>query len=130
MIASQIYRVVGISFIPLYYQGLLPAAFAFPSGYGDIVVGITAPFVAYMYAKKKPYSRELALIWNMIGIADLVIAIGIGNLGYPRPLQMLPLHPSTELLSLFPLVLIPLFAVPLALVLHFFSFRMLIKKID
>ena len=128
MIAIQTYRVVGVGFINLYTLGLLPAAFAFPAGYGDIFIGVTAPFVAYLYFKKKSYSRKLAVAWNIIGIADLVIAISVGILGYPRPLQMLPTNPSTELLSLFPLVLIPLFAVPLAFMLHLFSLRILMKK--
>ncbi len=128
IIVSQTYRVVGVGFINLYNLGLLPALFAFSAGYGDIMVGVTAPFVAYWYAKKKPCSRTLATIWNFVGIADLIIALSIGVLGFPRPIQALPLTPSTELLSLFPLALIPLFAVPLALLLHFFSLRTLRKN--
>lgn len=123
VIATQTYRVVGVGFLNLHALGLLPAFFAYPAGYGDILVGVTAPFVAYWYAKKKPYYRALAIAWNYIGIADLAIAIGIGTLGFPRPIQTLPLHPSTELFSLYPMAIIPLFAVPLALILHLFSLR-------
>ena len=129
IILSQTYRVVGVGFINLYNLGLLPALFAFSSGYGDIIVGATAPFVAYWYVKKKPYSRALAIAWNFIGIADLVMALSIGVLGFPRPIQALPLNPSTELLSSFPLVLITLFAVPLALLLHALSLRTLRKNV-
>lgn len=128
IILSQTYRVVGIGFFNLYNEGLLPAFFAFPAGYGDILVGATAPFVAYWYAKKKSYGRRLAIVWNFVGIADLVIALGIGLLGFPRPIQSLPLTPSTEILSLFPLAIITLFAVPLALLLHFFSLRTIKKS--
>lgn len=123
IILSQTYRVVGIGFMHLYNLGLLPALFAFGAGYGDILVGVSAPFIAYWYAKKKPYHRTLAIVWNSVGIADLVIALSVGVLGFPRPIQALPLHPSTELLSLYPLALISLFAVPLGLLLHFFSLR-------
>lgn len=125
LIAIQTYRIVGVGFLNLYRLGVLPAAFAFPSGYGDILVGVTAPLVAYFYAKKYFYGRTLAIIWNIVGIADLVIAISVGILGYPRPLQVLPTTPSTEPLSLFPLALIPLFAVPLALLLHLLSLLVL-----
>lgn len=128
IIAIQTYRIVGIGFIFLYFRGVLPAAFAFPSGIGDILVGITAPFVALAYFLKKPYSKKLAIIWNIIGIADLVIALTVGILGFPRPIQFVPLEVSTEPISLYPLVIIPLFAVPLALLLHFFSLRVLRKK--
>lgn len=125
IIGIQTYRIVGYGFLVLYFQGLLPAAFAFSSGVGDMIVGFSAPFVAYFYYLRKPYARKLAIIWNIIGIADLVIAISVGIIGFPRPVQLVPLEPSTELLSLFPLVIIPLFAVPLALFLHFCSLRAL-----
>lgn len=128
IIGIQTYRVIGVNFLTLYSAGVLPAAFAFPSGYGDIFVGITAPFVAYFYFKKKIFARKLAIIWNFVGILDLVTALGVGILGFPRPLQTLPLTPSTEPLSLYPLALISLFAVPLALMLHLFSLRVLIQR--
>ena len=125
IVAIQTYRIVGVGFLILYAQKQLPAAFALPSGIGDILVGVSAPFVAILYYLKKPYSKKLAIVWNIIGIADLVIAVSVGILGFPRPVQFLPLAPSTEPLSLFPLVIIPLFAVPLATLLHFLSLRVL-----
>jgi len=125
IIVVQINRLLGLSFFNLYEQGVLPAVFAFPSGFGDIFVGATAPVVAFLYAKKLPYSRHLAIAWNLIGIADLIMALGIGILGFPRPFQVLPITPTTLPLSLYPLVLIPLFAVPLSLLLHFFSLRII-----
>lgn len=130
LIGVQAYRVMGVNFLTLYFAGVLPAAFAFPAGYGDILVGVTAPFVAYFYFKKKAFARKLAILWNFVGILDLVTALGIGTLGFPRPLQALPLTPSTEPFSLHPLALIPLFAVPLALMLHLFSLRLLMKRSD
>lgn len=128
IVGIQTYRTVGYGFLILYAQGILPAVFAFSAGIGDMIVGISAPFVALFYFLKIPFSRKLAIVWNIIGIADLVVAIGIGILGFPRPIQTLPLSPSTEPFSLFPLALIPLFAVPLATLLHFFSLRVLRKN--
>lgn len=126
--AVQTQRVFGIYFFNLYSLGLLPAAFAFPSGAGDVLIGITAPIVAYCYAMKKPYSRKLAIVWNILGIADLVMAVSLGVLGFPRPLQVLPVTPSTEIFALFPMAFIPLFAIPLALLLHYVSLRTLMKS--
>jgi len=128
IIGIQFYRIVGVGFIILYFQGVLPAAFAFSAGLGDIFVGITAPFVALAFYFKKSYSRKLAIIWNYLGILDLVIALSIGFLGFPRPVQFLPLSSSTEPLSLFPLAIVPLFAVPLAILLHLFSLRVLKRE--
>lgn len=130
IIGIQTYRVMGYGFLILYQMHLLPAAFAFPAGIGDIIVGVSAPIVALVYFLKKSYARKLAILWNVIGIADLVIAIGIGTLAYPRPFQILATEVSTDLFSQFPLVLIPLFAVPLSALLHFFSLRVIVKKND
>ncbi len=125
LIGIQFYRIVGVGFLILYSQGVLPGAFAFPAGIGDIIVGVSAPFVAILYYLKKPYAKNLAIVWNIVGILDLIIALSVGFLGFPRPVQFVPLQPTTEPLSLFPLVIIPLFAVPLALLMHFLGLKVL-----
>ena len=128
LVLIQTYRVVGISFIFLYLDGVLPAVFAFPSAVGDIIVGVSAPLVAFLYYAKKSYSREIAIVWNVFGIADLVIAVAMGILAFSRPIRFLPIAIatiSTEPLSLYPLVMISLFAVPLALILHVLSLKIL-----
>lgn len=123
----QTYRIVGIGFIFLYFQGVLPGEFAFPSGIGDIIVGVSAPFVAYLLYKKKENSKKIAVFWNYIGIIDLVMALSAGFLGFPRPIQMYSMNPSTEPMSMFPLAIITLFAVPLALLMHSLSLKKLKK---
>ena len=131
IIAVHIWRIGGVGFITLYFAGILPAEFAFPSGIGDIAVGVTAPIVAYFYFLKKSFSRTLAIIWNYIGFADLLLAVLLGNLAYPEPFpplidgQILSTSVSTGAFALYPLALIPLFAVPLSLLLHAFSLRAL-----
>lgn len=128
IIGIQTYRAVGIVFLAFYARGLLPATFAFPAGIGDLVIGMSAPTVALLYYLKKPYSKKLAIAWNILGIIDLVIAIGTGFLSFPRPIQFIPTNPSTEMLSLLPLAFVPLFMVPLAILLHMLSLRTLMRK--
>lgn len=123
----QTYRIVGVGFLILYNLGLLPAAFAFPSGYGDILVGLLAPFVTYFYIRKTAFSRNLAIFWNYLGIADLVMAVSLGFLAFPVPYQTLPTTVSTEIFALYPMIFIPGFAVPLAFFLHLLSLRVLKK---
>lgn len=125
LIGIQTYRVVGVGFLMFYKQNLLPAVFAFSAGYGDILVGVTAPVVAVLYYLKKSYSRQLAVVWNYVGVADLIVAIAVGFLAFPRPVQFLPTAVSTEQIALFPLAVVPLFVVPLALVLHLFGLKIL-----
>ena len=123
IIGIQVFRLIGFVFLILWARGTLPAIFAFPAGIGDIIVGLTAPFVALLFYLKKPYSRKLAIWWNYLGIADLVIAISVGILAFSRPIPFIPITPTTELMSLFPLVM-----VPLDFLLHFLSLRVLKKN--
>lgn len=125
VMAVQIFRVMGYGFIIFWQLGLLPGEFALPTGYGDVVVGLLAPVVAFLYYKRLSFSRQLAVVWNFVGIADLTLALTLGISTYPRPVQLLPAEPTNELIALFPLVMVPLFAVPLSLLLHLLSLRVL-----
>ena len=46
----QAWRIAGLAFLALYTYGLLPGLFALPAGWGDIVIGATAPLVAMTLA--------------------------------------------------------------------------------
>jgi hypothetical protein len=104
-------RMVGVLFLIVMAQGHLPAAFALPSGLGDIAIGVAAPFVARRLARGT--GRAGAVRFNVLGILDLIVAGVIGFL----------LLPSTEPLTLLPLALIPTTAVPLTVALHIVSLR-------
>lgn len=123
LIGVQIFRLMGYGFLSFYFLGLLPAAFAIPTGVGDVIIGLTAPVVAFLLIKGR--AKNLALIWNYLGIGDLALALTLGVLTYPRPIQLLPSNPSNELIALFPLVMVPLFAVPLSILLHLFTLKRL-----
>jgi hypothetical protein len=108
----QFGRLVGVVFLILEARGALPAIFALPAGYGDIFIGATASFVARKLAK--PGHRSSFILWNVLGIADLVIAVGLGTtVGLISP-HSTPMVAATVL----PLSLIPSFFVPLYLILH------------
>jgi hypothetical protein len=121
IIGVQIYRTLGALFLILYAGQRLPGAFALPAGVGDVLVGSTAPIVAYLFVARHPWARPAAVLWNIIGIADLVLALTLGFLSAPTPLQLLARDAPNVLITAFPLVLIPTFAVPLSLLLHLFS---------
>jgi hypothetical protein len=129
LISVQIYRLIGGIFLPLYAIGSLPRHFALPSAYGDIAVGLAAPFVALMVSKRLRSARALALGWNIFGFLDLLTAVGLGT-GY----LIVALSPSVEVpptaaaMTFFPLVLIPTFAVPLGIILHIYSIRRTLRR--
>lgn len=128
LVGIQIFRVMGIGFLSFYSLGLIPGEFALPTGWGDVFVGFTAILVAFLLWTKQSFAKNLAIWWNYLGIADLCLAITLGIITFPRPFQTLPTSPDNLQIALFPLVLVPLFAVPLSLLLHFFALRALKMK--
>lgn len=125
LVGVQFYRALGVIFLTLYASGHLPWLFALPAGIGDVLVGILAPFVASAYARSPEGAAPRVRLWNWLGITDLVVAVTVGFLTSPSPLQVAAFDRPSGLIAMFPLVLIPVFAVPLSILLHFASLRKL-----
>jgi len=128
LIGVQATRAMGVVFLTLFGRGLMPAEFAIPAGIGDVIIGVTAPIVAAILFFNLPFGKKLAIGWNIIGFVDLVASNILGFLTSPTPYQLLALNNPNNLLFDFPLVLVPMFAVPLSLLLHIFSLRVLLKQ--
>lgn len=116
-------RIVGGAFLIVWALGGLPAVFAIPAALGDMAIGVAAPFVARRLARGAYDAR--AVWFNILGIVDLVVAVGLGFLAGLGPMRLLDVTPSTEAVALLPLALIPTTAVPLAVALHIVSLRRL-----
>lgn len=125
LVGVQFYRVLGVIFVVLYADRHLPGIFALPAGLGDSLVGVFAPFVSASFARAPEESARRVRLWNLLGIADLVIAVTLGFLTSPSPLQMAAFDRPSGLIAIFPLSLIPVFAVPLSILLHFASLQKL-----
>jgi hypothetical protein len=121
LIGVQVYRVLGATFLVAYLGHHMPADFAVPAGVGDVAVGLAAPLVAYAVLRKIRPARLLARAWNVLGIADLVLAVSLGFLTSPSTFQQLALGSPNLAITLYPFVLIPAFAVPVSILLHIFS---------
>jgi hypothetical protein len=120
----NLWRLVGLVFLMLMANGQMPALWALPAGIGDVIVGATAPWIAGQV--DAPQGRRAAMIFNLFGMADLVVAVGLGIMTSPGPAQVFHTTPTSELATHFPLVLVPAFLVPLAFVLHVISLWQLI----
>jgi hypothetical protein len=122
--AVQTFRIVGGVFLVLLAGGQLPAGFALPAGIGDVLVGLAAPAVA-VALWRRPQRRALGLAFNAFGLLDLVVAISLGVALAPGPLQAVVTEPTTVLMGLLPMVLVPTMAVPLAVLVHLVSLALL-----
>ena len=108
----QSWRIIGFTFVLLEARGVLPAIFALPAGYGDMAIGMTATFVAWKLTN--PVHRNSFILWQLLGIADLVTAVSLGTTA--RVIS--PESPSMVAMTVLPLSLVPTFLVPLFLILH------------
>src|SRR5437773_6856534 len=120
-------RLLGISFIVLYAAGRLPAPFAPVAGWGDIFVGATAPLVAYLAHRQGANARPIVWIWNIIGIVDLIAAVGLGVMSSPGPARLILSEPSSAIMTTLPWLLIPGFLVPVLMSIHIAIFVRLVK---
>ena len=113
LVLPQVYRLVGGVFLyPFLAYGVLPGGFAWPAGVGDMTVGALAPLVALTLVRGTPRARTWAVLWNVLGIVDLVIA----------PLSALA--SGAQIPSIYPLAIVPLFlGPPLGVLLHVLSLR-------
>ncbi len=130
LIGVQVYRALGIIFLILYGAGRLPGLFAWPAGLGDVLVGVLAPVVAIAYARGPRENRDLVSAWNIFGIVDLIVAVGTGIATSPSPFQLFAFDLPNELISAFPLVLIPTYLVPVSVLLHLASLAKLQRTVQ
>lgn len=118
----QTWRIVGSVFLVLYGLALLPGIFALPAGWGDVAIGVTAPFVTFGLLNSD--YRRTFIAWQALGMLDLVTAVTLGataGLIYPNGIGMTPM-------TVLPLSVIPTFFVPLFLMLHVISIAQTIRR--
>jgi hypothetical protein len=106
---AHTWRVGGITFLVLSAFGILPGIFAFPAGLGDFLIGATAPLMAWRYAT--PEHRNRFLLWQGLGILDLVTAVSLGTTAGL-------ITQGASAMTVLPLSLVPTFFVPLLLIIH------------
>jgi hypothetical protein len=128
LVGLQVYRVFGGIFLVAWGRGSISSAFALPAGTGDVLVGLLALPVAHLLYTGAAAARGTAIAWNVLGLADFTIAIGLGILTTPGPLQLIVPDVANAQLGTFPMVMIPTFAVPSSILLHALSLRQLWRR--
>jgi len=114
----QAWRWAGLGFLSLYANHVLPAMFALPAGLGDMTVGFAAPWIVLALVRRPDFAASPAFIrWNLFGIADLILALSLGTLSATFSTGA-PGEVSTTAMGTLPLLLIPVYLVPMFLMLH------------
>jgi hypothetical protein len=112
-------RIVGVFFLILYERGRLAAPFAISAGWGDLITGGGAIFLAGMAVRREKLPGGLLMVWNAFGALDLTAAIILGALSAPgTPFHLLREAPGTLAMGTLPWVGVPTLLVPLYLMTH------------
>jgi hypothetical protein len=119
LILLNLWRLVGVVFLVLMANGQMPALWALPAGIGDVIIGVAAPWIARHV--DTPKGKRRAIVFTLFGMADLVVAVGLGVMTSPGPAHVFRTTPTSEFATQFPLALVPTFLVPLAFTLHVVS---------
>ena len=128
LVALQVYRVFGSWALAAWLHGVLLGGFALPAGIGDLLTGLFAVVAATAVASGTAQGRRTAIAWNVFGLADFVVAITLGMITSPGPLQLIVPHVPSISAGVYPDVLTPAFVVPSSILLHVLSLRQLMRR--
>ena len=130
LVYLQSFRIV-VEIIILYTfkKGIMPESASFEGYNFDIMMGISAPFVAYFLFKDGIKNMLLAKAWNILGIVMILIVATIIVTSYYQPQLWGSETPlvADEFFS-YPYILLPAFLAPLGIFFHVVSLLQLRKK--
>ncbi len=117
--------------IVLYYLCMykaVPEIMTFEGRNFDILSGISAPIVYYLYFIKGKISKRTLIIWNFICLLLLVNIVVHAILSAPTPFQKMAFDQPNIAVLHSPFHLLPAIVVPLVLLSHLASIRLLLKR--
>ncbi|HEY4080154.1 MAG TPA: hypothetical protein VGM81_05615 [Burkholderiaceae bacterium] len=125
LIGFQVFRVgVELALSELHAQGLAPRLLTLAGGNVEILIGLSAPLIAWL-ATRGTRGRRIALLWNGLGLLSLINVAARAVLSAPGPLNLLHTEVPNVAFGFFPYGFIPGFMAPLAFATHMLTFRVL-----
>ena len=125
IIALQTFRLpLELVLWQLHKAGVISPLMTFEGRNFDIVIGATAPVIAWLYATGKLPLRLVGW-WNVLGLVLLTNVVLHGLLSAPTPFQQIDAQPPTSFVARFPYVWLVALLVPLALFSHILALRIL-----
>lgn len=125
-VAAQAFRIpVEIVLWRLAVAGAIPELLSFHGRNWDILVGLSAPVVAYACFVRRAWPAAVAVWWNWAGILILLNVVVHAQLSAPTPWRVYVTDPPTTFIAAWPYIWLPAFLVPVAWLLHAVSLRQL-----
>lgn len=110
----------------LFLHKAIPEIMTFEGQNFDILSGITAPIVYYLY-KKERIGTGIMLIWNFVCLMLLINIVSTAILSAPFPFQQLAFEQPNIAILYFPFNWLPACIVPIVLFSHLVAIRGLLK---
>jgi hypothetical protein len=125
--AVQVFR-LGVEMVlwQLDARELLPSVMSFEGRNFDVLVGLTAPAVAYLYSRGKISTRWM-VAWNISGLVLVTNVVVHGMLSVPG-IEVIQTNVPNFIVSYAPFNLLPGVLVPFAYALHIASLRKLLNR--
>jgi hypothetical protein len=95
--------------------GLMPRLLTYHGTNWDILTALTAPLAAAAAVRGW---RRTAIAWNLAGLALVINVGGTAILSFSGPTNLIRLAPPADFAMTFPMVWLPAFLVPVAILLH------------
>ncbi len=111
----------------LYKYHQVPESMTFEGRNFDILTGISAPIIGYLFFIRQSISSQVLLIWNILGLLLLINVVTHGILSVPSPFQQLAFDQPNVAILKFPFNWLPSFVVPVMLFSHLVAFRQIFK---
>jgi hypothetical protein len=129
LVGLQTFRVVvEIVLWLLFLDGMVPVQMTFEGQNFDVLVGLTAPVMAYILLRNQQFGLKWGIAWNIMGLGLLFNIIITSILSTPAPFRVFMNEPANIVVAYLPFVWLPGFLVPLALALHLLSLKQLWLK--
>ena len=130
LLAMQVYRAgVELFLHRLWIDSLVPKMLTFQGANVDILVGASAPLIAWT-ATKGSAGIKLAFVWSVLGLASLANVVLRSAMTVPGPFHILHSEIPNLAIGTFPFTYIAGFFAPLAVVLHVLAIRSLRRQLS
>jgi len=123
LVFIHLFRFVGVFFLLVYFYDALPKEFAFIGGFGDIISALLVIPVVAALRKGWTYAKQLTLLWNIIGLIDIISVIVTATIITQQAIESG--LAGAQQFGAFPFSWIPAFAPATIIFLHLLVFRKL-----
>lgn len=111
----------------LFLVGAIPELMTFEGRNFDIIIGITAPLVGFLYLKGMVGDKFL-LGWNIVGLFFVLFIVVNAILSLPVPFQQFGFDQPNRAVFYFPYILLPVIIVPVVIYTHLSDIIILLKR--